>query len=762
MNELTVAVIGNPNSGKTTLFNQLTGSRQKTGNWPGVTVDWKKGELATSKHQAALVDLPGVYHLTTIDNNSMDEAIALNYLHSGEADAVINTVDATNLERNLYLTVQLREMGVPVIIALTMNDIARRRGLQVDRQQLSRHLQCPVVDISGFDKQGYDQLKQAVDNILNANRASSLLDHLPDYVRETLYQSPLQNKPIPGNRALFDSLRYLEGDYSVIGQSGDNNEHTLQGWAASTTADWPEDADIVIADARYQAISHWVDQCVHHNRDSKQSWSELIDKVALNRFLGIPVFLMAMYAMFFIAINVGSAFQEFFETGGQALFVDAPRELLTGVLPSWLVSLVASGIGMGLTTTVTFIPVIGFMFLCLAFLESSGYMARASFVVDRFMRSIGLPGKAFVPMIVGFGCNVPAVMATRTLQSHKDRVLTILMTPFMSCGARLAIYAVFTSAFFAHNGANIVFLLYLIGIVMAVATGFILRHTLLKGENSPLITELPPYHKPKPKNLLIHTWQRLEKFIKRAGKVIVPVCLLIGTLNSVTLTGQPASGDDSVLARFGQAATPVFYPMGVHQQNWPATVGLATGTLAKEVVVGTLDSLYSQQADQSGQTPTVTPNIGRELIAAFSSVPQNLAELGGKLKNPILGSAEDEDMSGQAYGQMHARFGSQAAAFSYLLFVLLYFPCISTVAATVRELNRGWTVFAVLWSTGLAYGCAVCFYQAATWSAHPVSSSLWLGGCAAVFLGVVFGLKWHAQPDHPHWPAHNKLNYQSG
>ena len=396
-------------------------------------------------------------------------------------------------------------------------------------------------------------------------------------------------------------------------------------------------------------------------------------------------------------------------------------ELVDGIVGEWG--------GKGINTTITFIPVIGAMFLALAFLEDSGYMARAAFVIDRLMRALGLPGKSFVPMIVGFGCNVPAVMSARTLENKRDRILTVMMSPFMSCGARLAIYAVFTAAFFPVGGQNVVFSLYLIGIGMAMLTGLMFRKTILKGDPAPLVMELPPYHMPHAKALFMHAWQRLRGFVFRAGKLIIPICVLIGVLNSLNIDGAMNSGEgdaESLLAVVGQWLTPIFAPMGIHQDNWPATVGLLTGVLAKEVVVGTLNSLYSQLGHLASM-PTDVFNFWGGLREAFMSIPANLSQIGSSLGNPVLAKAPVHTLSQDVYGLMYQRFDGRVGAIAYLLFVLLYFPCVSTIGAMMRELHRGWAVFSVLWTTGVAYGAAVCFYQLATCMRHRQTKLIFLG-----------------------------------
>jgi ferrous iron transport protein B len=365
------------------------------------------------------------------------------------------------------------------------------------------------------------------------------------------------------------------------------------------------------------------------------------------------------------------------------------------------------------------------------------------------MRALGLPGKAFVPMIVGVGCNVPAVMATRTLENRRDRILTVMMSPFMSCGARLAIYAVFTSAFFPVGGQNVVFMLYLTGILMAMLTGLLLRKTVLSGMPAPLAMELPPYHWPRLKSLALHAWQRLRSFLFRAGKLIIPICILIGVLSALNVDGTINTGDDnanSLLSVLGRLLTPVFAPMGIHQDNWPATVGLVTGVLAKEVVVGTLNALYSQM----GHFATVTAanfSLWGGLHDALLSIPQHLSQLGSSLGNPVLAQAPVQSLSKSVYGLMYQRFDGQIGAIAYLLFVLLYFPCISTTAAMLREVNRAWTIFSVLWTTGVAYAVAVFFYQAATYSRHPQSSLYWLSGIIVLFgLTIISARVYAKQP----------------
>lgn len=752
MTSLTIGLVGNPNCGKTTVFNALTGSQQKVANWAGVTVEKKVGEFTQGDSLVTVVDLPGTYSLVTVSaEHSLDERIACDYILSQEADVFINIVDASNLERNLYLTQQLLEMQVPVIIALNMMDVARHRHLQIDVKQLQKQIGCPVVAIEANRGKGIEQLRQAICQTDRHQAQDYLSLSLPSALAQAtqqLQQAIRDTMPEYANQAACLSLRLLEDDQYAWSLMTKDIQHYVKTLQATLAERLSEDADILIADARYGRV-HQISQCsTLKTSKTGKGFTAILDKLFLNRVLGIPIFLGVMYLMFLFAINIGGAFQDFFDIGTNTIFVEGVAHLLMYLhAPAWVIAIVASGAGKGINTVVTFLPVIGGMFLFLSFLEGSGYMARAAFVMDRFMRAMGLPGKSFVPLIVGFGCNVPAIMATRTLDNRRDRVLTTMMSPFMSCSARLAIFAVFTAAFFPVGGQNVVFALYMIGILMAVFTGLILRKTVLQGEPTPFIMELPPYHMPTLRALLMQTWSRLKRFLIRAGRLIVPVCILIGALNALTLSGTINMGDanqHSLLSAFGRLLTPIFAPMGLHADNWPATVGLITGTLAKEVVVATLNTLYTQ-VGHLGQASGGDFSFWGGLYNAVMTIPHNLMELPSALGNPILASAPDHSVNAGVYGEMYQRFNGQAGAFAYLLFVLLYVPCVSTAAVMLRELNRRWTIFSVVWSFALAYGVAVVFYQAATFYQHPNSSLAWLIGIVGVFLATVFVMRHYAR-----------------
>jgi ferrous iron transport protein B len=745
MTQQTVALVGNPNCGKSTLFNALTGSRQKVANWPGVTVECMLGELQIEGQALTLVDLPGIYQLSCgSDQQAIDERITSDYILEKKCDVIVNVIDGSSLERHLYLTLQLLSMNIPVVVAINMLDVAKRRGMTIDLVSLQQALGCPVVGLVASKCVGLDNLHQAIGNSRQLNQtAKNQLDYPEplDAALKHLIPKIYQSLPSYSWNADWLALQLLQKPDEISISLPVEVQTIAKELKTRVQVELNEDMDIIVADLLYSK-AHNIAINVSNNAQTKAHLSEKIDKVVLNRFLGIPIFLLVMYCMFLFAINLGGAFQDFFDLGSDAIFVQGTTAILETLhAPNWLIALLAAGLGKGLNTTISFIPVIGGMFFFLAFLESSGYMARATFVIDRLMRTVGLPGKSFVPMIVGFGCNVPAILAARTLENPRDRTLTILMSPFMSCGARLAIFAVFTAAFFPVGGQNIVFTLYFIGIAIAIFTGWILRSTLCKGDLSPLILELPAYHLPSLKSLCFQTWHRLKSFVFRAGKIIVPVCMLIGLLNTINLDGslsQEASNQSSVLSAIGKGVTPVLSPMGITENNWPATVGLVTGVMAKEVVVATLNTLYLQDAHLV-TTHIAEQQITTNLKAALMSVPNNLVALKNSITNPVIASTPENTVNHSIYGIMYERFGSKAAAFAYLLFVLLYIPCISATAVMAKELNKRWALFSVLWSTGIAYAVATSFYQLATFQKHPQYSFIWLT-VIAISMGTILSL----------------------
>jgi ferrous iron transport protein B len=750
-----VAVIGNPNTGKTTLFNGLTGSRQRVGNWPGVTVEKKEGALAlntmdeilaspymptpghteqplvgeadTRLGEVELVDLPGIY---TLSASSEDEIIARDYLLSGEADLIIDIVDATNLERNLYLTLQLIEMGLPILVVLNKMDMAKKEGLSIDVEHLSKHLGAPVVAICAVTQDGIKATRRALQKALLERKVSTAAVTYPkavDAVAEEWKQKLAPAAERYGVTPHWLSLQLLESNAALtshIVEADLLDYGDIQAAQSRVESETGDEADIILADARYGFI-HGVAKDVMKRGISRKRFTEVLDRFALSRVTGIPIFLAVMYLVFWLTISVGGAFIDFFDIFFGTIFVDGFGELLGSInSPGWLTQFLAGGIGAGIQTVATFVPILFFMFGLLALLEDSGYMARAAFVMDRFMRWIGLPGKSFIPMMVGFGCTVPAIMGTRTLESKKDRYMTMFMSPFMSCGARLPVYALFAAAFFPAFAGAVVFSLYVAGIVLAVITGLLLKRTLFRGEVSHFIMELPPYHKPRLGHILRTAWHRLRLFVLRAGITITVVVTVLAGLNSLGTDGSigQEGTEDSVLSAIGKTITPVFTPMGVEQENWPATVGLFTGLFAKEAVVGTLNSLYAmdrsapESVAEGGEEPfDFWGGIGE----SFATIPENLAGVGGGLVDPLgvglVGQPEEALMEeletdGAVFARMRARF-SNIGAYAYLLFVLIYFPCVAALGAAVREMGAffGWLLAGYL--TVLAWALSTLLYQ---------------------------------------------------
>ncbi len=742
--ELKIALVGNPNAGKTTFFNKLTGSHQSTGNWPGVTVAKKQGYFTHNNNTVYVTDLPGTYSLD-YTATSTDEYIARKYCLECPDNIFINILDSSTIERGLYLTLQLRELGVPTIVYLNMIDVAKKRGMKLDIERLSELLQCPVIPLSlKTDRQSTSQLQDKMIQAINQLGDSKAL---PFVYNESVEQA-LTTIQAQEHCNRIEALIRLQKNKTSSTQALLQNIEEKTG----------DELDFLLAEVRFEKAIELAQSVVSEQGKVSRTHSDKIDNIVLSNWLGAPIFLLMMYLLFTFSINIGGAFIDFFDLSVKALFVDGLGSVLNNWgAPQWLITVLANGIGGGIQVVATFIPIIGALFLFLTVLEESGYMARAAFVMDHFMRKLGISGKAFVPLIVGFGCNVPGIMATRTLDDKRERIITVLMSPFMSCGARLAVYALFAAAFFPVGGQNIVFLLYLIGIFFAILTGLILRKTLLKGRAEDFFMELPNYQIPSLNSVLRNTWGKLKGFILGAGKIIIIVVALINVANSLgtDMTFGNDNSEKSVLSATARVVTPIFKPMGIEQDNWPATVGIITGVLAKEVVVGTLDALYST-IDQPIKELIIQEPIEFSLLdslaTAVKTIPNNLVGVANSLLDPLgitaIGTTNSQESAAKAqavdvstFGAMHKRFDGKVGAFAYLLFILLYFPCVAATGAMYRETGAGWTFLGVSWSTGLAYATAVIFYQAATFAEHPLQSLLWICGLLVILALTIYSFK---------------------
>ncbi len=680
------ALVGFANSGKSTLFNLLSSrhkntTEQNVGNFSGITVAAKKSQLQLNNVDAFLSDLPGLSSLTQRGEQGQDLTISQEFIQQSDIDCLINVVDINQISRQLYLTTQLLELGVPMIVVLNKSD--RQKTPSVDISKLSVELGCPVVAISAQDKKSLE------------------------IVEKKLLTCNLQKKTTSKQEQKPENTSSIQARQDYVG-------------------------DIL---ARVSVTG------------GGAGISDTLDNIVLHPVIGVPVFLGMMYLLFMFAINVGSAFIDFFDILSGTIFVSYPLHFLEPFgLPQWVTTII-EGVGSGIQTVATFIPVIACLFIGLSLLENSGYLARAAFVVDSLMQKIGLPGKAFVPLIVGFGCTVPAVMSARVLDSERERITTIMMSPFMSCGARLPVYALFAAAFFPESGQNLVFLLYLIGIAAAIFTGFLLKKTVLSGTASFNIMELPPYEIPRIGAISKRVWQRTYGFVTGAGKTIVIVVCLLNFLNSIGTDGSFGHQDSekSILSQSAQVVMPILAPMGIKEENWQAGVGIITGIFAKEVLVATFNSLYSPSngADEGD------PSIVASWYEATGSIKENL--LGIAPDDPLgldVGDLSDleavaieQDVELSTYQIMQAAFAGQLGAFSYLLFILLYTPCVAAMGAIKNEVGSRWAGFAAIWSFLLAYLVATLCFQIGNFFVAPLTASISIAAVLMCFAGVYFWLK---------------------
>ncbi len=667
--QMRVALAGNPNCGKTTLFNALTGSNQYVGNWPGVTVEKKEGETRIGDRTVTVVDLPGIYSLSPY---SMEEIVARDFIIGESPDCVIDIVDATNLERNLYLTVQLLELERPTVLALNFMDEVEKRGDRIDVDRLSKELGVPVIPITARTGEGVEELMHTAHRQMHLGVTIEPDDLYDDYTHDIHHRMGelLHDYAYAaGLPAHWASIKLLEGD--AIVEKALNLPPDIRKRLDALVTEYENSSDLgdretLIADSRYQYIQRVVSaSVVRGGVPGALTFSEKIDKVVTHRIFAIPLFLCTMLVMFVVTFGpFGSWLSDGVGAGMDALARWlAPTLAGLGVSPV-LISLACDGIIAGVGGVLTFLPQIALLFLFLSFLEDSGYMSRAAFIMDRALRRFGLSGKAFIPMLMGFGCSVPAIMGARTMENEKDRRMTILLVPFMSCSAKLPVYGLISAAFFGPWAGLVVFGLYIIGMVVGVASGLFFKKTLFAGEPAPFVLELPPYRLPSVGNMLTHVWQKVKGFLVKAGTLILLMSMVLWLLQSFDFSLRMVEdASQSMLGALGNLIAPVFAPCGFG--HWQAAVALLTGLIAKEMVVSSLSMFY-----------------GFSLTAA-----------GGEVAVAMTGF-------------------TPLSAFAMLVFILLYVPCMAAVSTLFREMgSRGWAWFSIAWQIGCAYVLSLLVYQ---------------------------------------------------
>ena len=656
-----VALAGNPNCGKTTLFNALTGSNQYVGNWPGVTVEKKEGTAHLGDRSITVVDLPGIYSLSPY---SMEEIVARDFIIGEGPDAVIDIVDATNLERNLYLTVQLLELERPLVLALNFMDEVKARGDQIDVERLSKELGVPVVPITAKTGEGLDELLQVAHRQMHLGVTYEPDDLYDDFTHDIHHRMGelIHDYAYAANLpAHWASIKLLEGDGIVA--KALNLPADVQNKLDAIIAEYEAssalgDRETLVADSRYRYIERVVHASVVKGKGSEgPTLTEKIDRIVTGKYTALPLFLCAMLVMFVITFGpFGSWLQD-----GVSALIDLFSGWLEGTLtaagaPAVLISLACDGIISGVGGVLSFLPQIALLFFFLSFLEDSGYMSRAAFIMDRLLRRFGLSGKAFIPMLMGFGCSVPAIMGARTMENEKDRRMTILLIPFMSCSAKLPVYGLLSAAFFGPWAGLVVFGLYVIGMAVGILSGILFKHTLFAGEPAPFVLELPPYRFPSIENITTHVWQKVKGFLVKAGTLILAMSVVLWLLQSFDFSLHMVDdAGESMLGTLGALIAPVFAPLGFG--FWQAAVALLTGFIAKEMVVSSLSMFY-----------------GFSLTAAGTAVAAAMTGF-----TPL-------------------------SAFSMLVFILLYVPCVAATSTMAKELGSAkWTVFSVCWQIGVAY-----------------------------------------------------------
>ena len=639
MTELIVGLAGNPNVGKTTVFNQLTGMRQHVGNWPGKTVERAEGHFSHGDYDYDVVDLPGNYALSA---HSMEEIVSRDFIVDDDSDVIVNVVDAANLERNLYLTVQMMELGANLVMALNMNDFAKKKDHIIDIKLMSELLGFPVIEINAKTKDGFEELlttvekasKNPIDSSEKLSYGNEIKGHLASIQQLIEQDSSLLDVP-----SIWTAIKLLEKDSIVIEkvqQSSKSSQIMVEvDKVASHFYDvYQEGAEEVIANARYSFIDGLMAEAVKRPAVEKETTTDKIDRIVTNRILAIPIFIIIMYLLFQLTFTIATPFVDLIDAGFCALGEYLAEAVGNEMLGSFLQDGLIGGVG----GVLVFLPQIILMFLFLSILEDSGYLARAAFTLDKIMHSlVGLHGKAFIPMILGFGCGVPAVMATRTMENESDRLLSMMLIPFMSCTARLPIYSIFIAAFFTANQGLILLSIYLLGIVVALIVAGILKRTMFKGLSAPFVMELPTYKVPSVKGVLLHTWDKTKGFLRKAGTIILGAAIVIWILSYLPM-GVEYGSQECVLGMIGTAIAPIFAPLGFG--TWQAGIAILTGLVAKEVVVSTFAT---------------------------------------------LGGLEEDDEEGVTE-LVHDAF-TPLSAYSFMAFCLLYVPCFASLGAIKQETN---------------------------------------------------------------------------
>jgi ferrous iron transport protein B len=697
-----IALAGNPNVGKTTLFNLLTGSRQTVGNWPGVTVEHKQGYYIYQGKRYEVIDLPGIYSLS---GGTPDEQVTRDYILNHHPDLVINIVDSSNLERNLYLSVQLMELGLPMLMLLSMVDITLRNGIEVDCGHMESHLGFMVRAANLTKGKDAPDLPELIKQRLELDQPPAVIryddiveKHIQAIVDKwaELSFSAERGAPKEDERKLrWKAIKLIELDAETIGETSDEMVEFASKEIKAIEKHRGQDSPAVIADDRYGYIRGLVKDVLARHKANKETYSDRVDKIVLSGLWGLPLFFGVMYLVFLLAVRASEPLIGFIDTGLTWLVVEQWGALLRSLgLVDWAVFMLADALGGGIVTIGTFIPPIFFIFTSLSILEDSGYMARAAFIADRFMRRIGLPGKAFIPLLVGFGCTVPAIMATRTLESKRDRVFASLLTPFMSCGAKLPVYSFLAMMFFPGRADLVIFGLYMFGVLMAMLFGLLLKKYVFPSQPGNFVMELPPYHIPTFNGIFLHTWFRLKDFVLRAGKTILLVIIVMNVLMVVKIPSRSDTdtAKTSILEYSGKAISPVLAPMGIRETSWGAGVALISGLFAKEAIVGTLQGLYQEKG------------------ASEADLENNLREA----------------------------FGGTAAVLAYLVFILLYSPCGASLAMLFKEHGIRWMLFAFIYLTLMAWVLATLVYQVLAFGS---GSWLWIGAALAIAGVMVLSIK---------------------